>query len=173
MTLGYVRFRGWVGDGASSVTRSLAHVRTLAPLPQVVLVMPKNPQNIGSVLRAAGNFSVPLVTLVAPRCPDVNEDTIQNVACGSPTRLETVSTLEEALVDSTVSLAFSRRKGKGRPALPSLSAFLQGDDGWMGRGEGSEGGEERGEAMALVFGREESGLVGIDLDRRALALRVP
>jgi tRNA C32,U32 (ribose-2'-O)-methylase TrmJ len=106
----------------------------------------------------------------------VNEDTIQNVACGAPTRLETVSTLEEALADSTVSLAFSRRKGKGRPALPSLSAFLQGDDGWMGRGEGSEGsegGEERGEAMALVFGREESGLVGIDLDRRALALRVP
>jgi tRNA G18 (ribose-2'-O)-methylase SpoU len=74
MTLGYVRFRGWVGDGASSVTRSLAHVRTLAPLPQVVLVMPKNPQNIGSVLRAAGNFSVPLVTLVAPRCPLVGID---------------------------------------------------------------------------------------------------
>lgn len=113
--------------------------------------MPKNPQNIGSVLRASGNFGVRDVVLVSPRA-DVREEIVSTVACGSPARLTTVDSLEDALADSSVSLAFSRRKGKGRPALRSLDAFLRGDrgasSGWM---------TQQG-TLALVFGREESGL---------------
>jgi TrmH family RNA methyltransferase len=119
---------------------------------QVVLVSPKNPQNIGSVLRASGNHGVHRVVVVSPRC-DVHEDTVSTVSCDSPARLVSVSSLAEALADSEVSLAFSRRKGKGRRVLPSLTAFLQEAEG------DSPGGFDNYGRVALVFGREESGLL--------------
>lgn len=171
---------------------------TLHALPnvKVILVAPKNPQNIGSVraergnvrrsgrhrrsrrsrrltwlapsfsaqvLRASGNFGVNEVRVVNPRCDVLNEDIIATVACESPTLLRVEASLQDALADSTVSLAFSRRKGKGRPVLPSLAAFFE-DQRAEQHTEG---------ALHLVFGREESGLAADEVLMCSHTVEIP
>ena len=116
------------------------------------------------VLRASGNFGVEEVHVVSPRC-DVNEDTVSTVACASPTTLKVHTTLQDALADSTVSLAFSRRKGRGRQVLPSLSAFLD--------NQGLARGKLAGLKLALVFGREESGLEADEIMMCSHTVEIP
>ena len=68
----------------------------------VVLVSPKNPENIGSVIRTAGNFAVGKVTVVDPRCA-YDGDVVSKVACNSPVmdQLCVTATLQEALVHAS------------------------------------------------------------------------
>ena len=53
---------------------------------QIVLVSPKHPENVGSVLRVGGNFCCGGVTLVDPRWDDEERwwGTVRRVACESP-----------------------------------------------------------------------------------------
>ncbi len=100
---------------------------------------------------------------MTPRCDVLNEDIIATVACESPTLLRVEASLQDALADSTISLAFSRRKGKGRRVLPSLAAFFEDR-----RAEHTEAGE-----LHLVFGREESGLAADEVLMCSHTVEIP
>lgn len=97
---------------------------------------------------------------MTPRCDVLNEEIVATVACGSPTTLRVDSSLQNALADSTISLAFSRRKGKGRRVLPSLAAFFEDHGGEAG-------------ALHLVFGREESGLAAEEVLMCSHTVEIP
>jgi TrmH family RNA methyltransferase len=136
----------------------------------VVLVNPKNPQNIGSCLRLAGNMGIGSLILVAPRC-DRFDPVISTVACRSPlleeSRMIVHDSLESALAQSTLSLCFTRRKGGGRKVVDSLHTFLE-DRGDIVRACCSD----RGKLM-LVFGREESGLSEDEVSMCSHAIEIP
>ena len=135
----------------SSVPLVCSHVRTWLPRPR------------WQVLRASGNFGVGEVRVVTPRCDVLNEDIIATVACESPTSLRVESSLQDALADSTISLAFSRRTGKGRLVLPSLAAFFEDQPGDL-----TEAG-----TLHLVFGREESGLAADEVLMCSRTVAIP
>ena len=139
----------------------------------VVLVSPKNPQNIGSVLRVAGNMNVGKVTLVDPRC-DPEDPVISTVACNSPLlpdKLHVESTLSGALRGSMVSLGFSRRTGRGRQAVPSLTAYLEDEsDSFYSQYLGDDSSDI---SMQLVFGREESGLTEDEVNACSHCIEIP
>ena len=136
----------------------------------VVLVNPKNPQNIGSCLRVCGNMGIGSLILVAPRC-DRLDPVISTVACRSPLleedRMIVHDSLENALARSTLSLCFTRRKGGGRKVLDSLHAFLEGS-GDIAKTCSSDGGN-----LMLVFGREESGLSEDEVSMCSHAIEIP
>lgn len=150
------------------VSRGMERVR-------VVLVSPKNPQNIGSVLRIAGNMNVGQVTLVDPRC-DPEDPAIPIVACNSPLLpdgLHVESTLSGALKDSMVSLCFSRRTGNGRRTLPSLAAFLDDERNTLYPQYLSDTQTLYETPVALVFGREESGLTEDEVNACSHCIEIP
>lgn len=145
----------------------------------VVLVSPKNPQNVGSVLRVAGNMGVGKILLVQPRC-DPKDPVIATVACNSPLLsdgLQVEETLAGALRDSRVSLCFSRRTGNGRKAVPSLTTFLGEERDTLYSGYLSNAGRDiesdRKQTVMLVFGREESGLTEDEVNACSHCIEIP
>ncbi|DBA94247.1 TPA: hypothetical protein ACH3X1_001866 [Trebouxia sp. C0004] len=132
---------------------------------RVVLTSPKSPGNIGSVARCAENFEVSDLWVVDPRC-DPRDGEAHMLACGSPLMdtMTTVPTLQEALANTSASIGFTRRVGNTRLVHASLSQLLQAfpntlpdlatarDSSWASEGR-----------VALVFGREESGLTANEL----------
>jgi TrmH family RNA methyltransferase len=140
----------------------------------VVLVSPKNPQNVGSVLRIAANMNVGRVILVDPRC-DPEDPVISTVACNSPLlpeKLHVEDTLSGALKESMVSLCFSRRAGKGRRTVPSLAAFLENEPRSFYLQYLRDTGSDDNSIM-LVFGREESGLTEDEVNACGHCIEIP
>lgn len=129
----------------------LSHLR-------VVLVSPKGPANIGAVARACANFEVPLLTVVDPRCDALGDD-VKMMACGAEDILQNmrvVPTLADALADTTGSIGLTRRAGKTRIVHDSLDNLLR--DFPTAVPGLLQPDVAEGELVALVFGREESGL---------------
>lgn len=139
----------------------------------VVLVSPKNPQNVGSVLRIAGNMNVGKVILVDPRC-DPEDPVIATVACNSPllpAKLHVEDTLSGALKESMVSLCFSRRAGKGRKTVPSLATFLDNEPASFYSQYLRDNSDDT--SIMLVFGREESGLTEDEVNACGHCIEIP
>ncbi|DBA94245.1 TPA: hypothetical protein ACH3X1_001866 [Trebouxia sp. C0004] len=98
--------------------------------------------------------------------PAANMLVMLQLACGSPLMdtMTTVPTLQEALANTSASIGFTRRVGNTRLVHASLSQLLQAfpntlpdlatarDSSWASEGR-----------VALVFGREESGLTANEL----------
>jgi TrmH family RNA methyltransferase len=122
----------------------------------VHLVGTSNPENLGSVARLLENFGVATtLTLTAPRvAPDDHRALV--VGRAARARLETarvVPTLAEAVADCAFVVGFSARRGSERPgvSLRALAATLA---------ERAPAG-----AIALVFGPEDTGLLGEHIHR--------
>jgi tRNA/rRNA methyltransferase len=113
----------------------------------IVLVEPQNPGNVGMVCRAMKNMGLSRLRLVNP-CQTDHPEALK-FAVSARDLLESAtrfSSLREALADSPFSVATTRRHGKYRQEIftpEEIAAKIR----------GAEGG-----GVALVFGREDSGL---------------
>ena len=133
---------------------------------------------VGAVARLVDNFEAGSLVLVAPRCSPP-EATVASAFSPSLLLAKTVGSLSEAIGESAVSIAFTRREGATRRVHPSLRALLSAlphlaDElsGVAGEPSGG-GGVGGGGGVALVFGREESGLIDDEVDACSVACAIP
>src|SRR5687767_9967341 len=130
---------------------------------RVVLYEPQNPINIAAVVRAMKNMGLSSLRLVRPveydphRLEGIAHDTHDVID-----RIERYETLDEALADCVRVAGFTARRRAAkrkilapREAATELLEFAQ---------EGP---------VALLFGREDSGLPNEALDRAHLAITIP
>jgi tRNA/rRNA methyltransferase len=114
----------------------------------VILVAPQQPGNIGATVRAMANFGVTELRLVNP-CPHLHPEARKFAVNAHPLlgTAKIYSSLPDALADCHLSIATTRRSGRLRgelldsTAVPGLLATLPPET-----------------RVALVFGREDSGL---------------
>jgi tRNA/rRNA methyltransferase len=114
----------------------------------IVLVEPQNPGNVGMVCRAMKNMGLSGLRLVNPCRTDHPEALKFSVAARDLLEAAVIfPTLKEALNDCPFSVATTRRHGKYRQEIftPEEIAAKVGGAKGVGR-------------VALVFGREDSGL---------------
>ncbi|KAG7667321.1 hypothetical protein Ndes2526B_g04172 [Nannochloris sp. 'desiccata'] len=144
----------------------------------IILVAPKVPGNIGSVLRVGANFAAAGVTIVDPRC-DVQDGDVYRLACDSPllSTMQVLPNLKDALQDMQTSIGFTRRAGKGRITYPCLraltAAFPSLPQQLLFTSNELDCGIDCGNNVALVFGREESGLLDTEVQLCAHACAIP
>ena len=114
----------------------------------IILCSPQQPGNIGATVRAMANFGVTDLRLVTP-CPHLHPEARKFAVNAHPLlgTAKVYSTLPDALADCHLSIATTRRCGRLRgelldsTAVPRLLATLPPEA-----------------QIALVFGREDSGL---------------
>ncbi len=114
----------------------------------IVLVEPQSPGNVGMVCRAMKNMGLRQLRLVNP-CPITHPEALK-FAVSARDLLEGAAiypTLAEALADTPLSVATTRRHGKYRQEICSPREIVN--------RLRSDAGANR---AALVFGREDSGL---------------
>jgi len=130
----------------------------------VVLVAPQGGLNVGSVARAMANFGFSDLRLVTPEIDHLGEEA-RRMAVKASFILESAMIyrdLPAALSDCHLALGTTRRFGKYRDdflnpdAIPAFTAPYLGD----GR-------------VALVFGREDSGLLTEELDLCQRFITIP
>lgn len=135
--------------------------------PTVILVGTKHPGNVGAVARGAANFGVTDLRFVAPRC-EVQGDEALGRAKHAKSLLEgarVTETLDEALEGTSLAVGTTARTTTAdnrhlRKTL-DLRDWSEGlQDGWEGR-------------VALVFGREDSGLTADEVNRCDQLVTVP
>ncbi len=130
----------------------------------VVLVEPQGALNIGSVCRAMKNFGFSRLRMVRPQA-DYLGDEARRMAVKAADLLETAeifSSLEECLADCSLALGSTRRFGKYR------EDFLHPDEA----AEYLLSINEKGKT-ALVFGREDRGLLTSELDLCQRLITIP
>jgi len=133
---------------------------------RVVLVGVQESGNVGMAARAMKNFGLRELYLVAPEADPLAEEA-RKFAVGAKDVLEsarTVDTLDEALADVHFVAATTARARYGYPG----KLFTAREAAPVLRGRA-----EAGERVALVFGRERSGLTNEELDRAHYVIRIP
>jgi TrmH family RNA methyltransferase len=124
------------------------------------LVSPKHAANVGAAARAAANFGLGGLWLVAPRC-HLDKEAYALAAHAGPVldAAVTVATLDEALADRDLAVATSarRRRHHGHASADPEDVMVA----------------MAGRRAALVFGPEESGLDNDALDRCQRVVTVP
>lgn len=124
-----------------------------APL-RLVLLRPRNPDNVGAVARAMKNFGVSDWVLVSPGFADVSLTEKMAVhATDLVSSVRVVPTLEEAISDCVWVVGTSSRAVAGKRRM-GPDAFA--NEAWERGGSGP---------VALVFGDERSGMSNEDVDR--------
>ena len=124
------------------------------------MVAPKHAANVGAAARAAANFGLGGLWLVAPRCSLDKEAYALAAHAGHVLDAAvTVATLDEALADRELAVATSarRRRHHGHTSADPEDVLA----------------ELVGRRSALVFGPEESGLDNDALDRCQRVVTVP
>jgi tRNA (cytidine32/uridine32-2'-O)-methyltransferase len=129
---------------------------------RVILVNPSHPGNIGATARAMKLMGLSDLVLVSPeKFPDPDATARATGASDLLVNAQVVPVLSEALIDCVVVYAATAR---GRSlAIPTLSA----------RDCGLEVAQLSGEKIALVFGRESSGLTNEELSLAHRAICIP
>jgi TrmH family RNA methyltransferase len=129
----------------------------------IVLVEPQGDENIGMVARAMMNCGVTDLRLVNPvpfktkgaaKWAVSAHDILQHA--------KVFSMLDEALADASLVVGLSRREGKLRPPQFSSEKIVMKICSRMNRGR-----------VALVFGREDDGLIREELDQCDLVWTIP
>jgi TrmH family RNA methyltransferase len=119
---------------------------------RLVLLRPRNADNLGAIARAMKNFGLTDWVVVSPNPELLDAPGMNRLAVKSGELLETVrrvETLEEAVADCTWVVGTTMRHVDGRRRLFPEDVAKEG--------------VERGEKFALVFGDERSGLTNEDL----------
>ncbi len=130
----------------------------------VVLVEPQGALNIGSVGRAMMNFGFSELRLVSPQVDHLSEEARRMAvkAVGLVEGARVYSRLEEALADCRLALGTTRRFGKYREDFlhpeEAASYLLP---------------QARKDRVALVFGREDKGLLTAELDLCHRLITIP
>ncbi|MCL5425797.1 MAG: RNA methyltransferase [Gammaproteobacteria bacterium] len=133
---------------------------------RIVLIGTSHPGNIGGVARAMHNMGLADLALVAPRCEVITQDSISR-ASGADHLLHQAhvyTTLEEAVADSTLAVgASARSRTLPWPMLSprELADRLPAEC------------KPEGARVALVFGREDSGLTNAELQRCHAHVHIP
>ncbi len=132
---------------------------------RIVLIGTLYSGNIGSVCRAMANYDLSDLVLVAPVCADGWAEATKFAVHGAPVleARRTVATFDEAVADCTAVVGTTARLGlyrqhvrTPREAASDLLALT---------GDGSR--------IALVFGREDKGLLNDEVARCTHLLRIP
>ncbi|HSP31735.1 MAG TPA: RNA methyltransferase [Halomonas sp.] len=133
---------------------------------RIVLIGTSHPGNIGGVARAMHNMGLADLALVAPRCEVITQDSISR-ASGADHLLHQArvhTTLEDAVADCTLAVGASARSRtlpwpmlSPRELADRLPAECQ----------------PEGARVALVFGREDSGLTNAELQRCHAHVHIP
>lgn len=131
---------------------------------KVVLVETSHPGNIGAVARAMKNMQMTQLRLVNPKFFPHADATARASGADDLLREATIySTLQSAIADCQIVLGASARDRT--ISWPSLTA-RQCADKWVSSTESLQN-------IALVFGRENSGLKNHELDLCHYLLRIP
>ncbi len=130
---------------------------------RVVLIETSHPGNIGAVARAMKNMCLQQLVLVSPRhFPSPEADARASGARDVLHQARVVSSLEEAVGDCPVVIGVSARKrSESWTALGPREAME------LALGRAAQG------PVALVFGRESSGLSAQELDRCTHLVHIP
>jgi len=130
---------------------------------KVVLVETSHPGNIGAVARAMKNMGMDQLRLVSPKLFPHADATARASGADDVLRKATVfSSLPEAIYDCQIVLGASARdRTISWPALTARECAEK----WVG--------SHTGESIALIFGRENSGLKNHELDLCHYLLRIP
>ncbi len=130
---------------------------------RIVLVRPRNPNNIGAAARAMANFGLDDLVVVDPYEP-VWRETVAAVGGERVMSGARKMPLEEAVAGcaAIVGATTARRRRVDRPLLilPRLPGFLRKRLGDSGR-------------AAILFGSEKTGLSRAALERCAAWLKIP
>lgn len=128
----------------------------------VVLVRPRDPNNIGACARAMANFGLSDLRVVEPFAPVWREATSAVGAGDIMQNAKQLGSLDEALHDATFSLAATALRNRGVVqeviTLPHLNERLE---------------KLPTQKVALVFGNEKSGLSNEDIERCDAILNIP
>ena len=130
----------------------------------IVLVEPQGGLNIGSVARAMGNFGFSSLRLVNPQIDHLGNEARRMAVKAAPILEKAVvfDDLPAALADCQLSFGTTRRFGKYR------EDFLHPDEIGGFAGPVTENGD-----VALVFGREDKGLLTEELDLCQRFITIP
>lgn len=139
--------------GPSPVSPTSSEPPGALPLPRLVLLRPRNADNLGAVARAMKNFGLSDWVVVAPNPGLLEAPGLHRLAVKSGELLESVrrvDTLQEAVADCTWIVGTTTRLVEGRrrlaPRALAEALALRADERW-----------------ALVFGDERHGLRREDL----------
>lgn len=128
----------------------------------VVLVRPRDPNNIGACARAMSNFGLTDLRVVEPFAPVWREAVSAVGATDIMQSARQLNSLDEALHDCTFSLAATALRNRGVVqeviTLPRLNERLK---------------ELPTQKIALVFGNEKTGLSNEDIERCDAILNIP
>lgn len=133
---------------------------------RIVLIGTSHPGNIGGVARAMHNMGLADLALVAPRCEVITQDSISRASGADHLLHQAVihATLEDAVADCTLAVGASARS-RTLP-WPMISPRE------LAERMPSECHQE-GARVALVFGREDSGLTNAELQRCHAHVHIP
>lgn len=128
----------------------------------IILVRPRDPNNIGAAARAMANFGWEELRVVSPFEPTWRSAVSAVGAQDILLNAHLYDSLPQALGDCTFSLAATalknRKLGQSVISLPDLPALLQ---------------EKTPEKTALVFGNEKTGLSNEDIALCSAVLHIP
>ncbi len=132
---------------------------------RLILVEPEQPRNIGAAVRVAANFGVPSVTVV--QLQELTDEELIDIRIASSGAVDhvdvlVVPTLPQALEGADSTLATSgRRRESDIPLVASVAEYLAIDE------------TPAGTTLAVVFGRESTGLTAKEIDLCHALLRLP
>ena len=127
----------------------------------IILVRPRNPNNIGAVARAMKNFGLDDLVIVAPHPPIWEEARSAVGAEDLLARARVVEKLAEAVADRTLVIGTADHTRLSKEQTPFTPAMLRRE---------LVGSNER---VALVFGPEKTGLTNSDLSFSHRVMSIP
>ncbi|MGM0982651.1 MAG: tRNA (cytosine(32)/uridine(32)-2'-O)-methyltransferase TrmJ [Pseudomonadota bacterium] len=133
---------------------------------RIVLIGTSHPGNIGGTARAMHNMGLSDLALVAPRCEPLTADTVSR-ASGADHIVHdarTVETLEQAVTDCTLVVGASARSRTLPWPMITPRALAERLPAELASSEAR---------VALVFGREDSGLTNAELQRCHAHVNIP
>lgn len=133
---------------------------------RIVLIGTSHPGNIGATARAMHNMGLSDLALVAPRCEALTSESISRASGADHLvhQASLVDTLEQAVADCTLVVGASARS-RTLP-WPMITPRALGEQ--LPKELAS-----RGSRVALVFGREDSGLSNAELQRCHAHVHIP